>query len=103
MAKVLDTKRANNILRWLIIILTVFFAFNAISAYTRLTRIANDKSMCASTLDYYECVRLNDIIIGNIEEEIKVNIYLAIIPALAFFGGTILYKHLFRDKDVLNI
>lgn len=84
-----------------VVLLTMYFAFNTINGYSRLSRIQMLRDSCpyATWLTedkaYIECRSDNLIIIHNIENSIHYNKYLAILLPAIFFGGSALHRYLF--------
>lgn len=82
-----------------VILLTVYFAFNAISAYSRLDRVRQYRSECDNwKSDYTQCLRLMHGTVSNVEGIVRTNTYLAVGLPIVFFGGTILYQYLLPKR-----
>ena len=91
--------RLYKIARIVVIVLTIYFAFNAISAYSRLGRVREYPSECSnSKLEYTECLRLMYGTVNNVEEIVRTNAYIAVLLPTVFFGGMILYQYMFPKR-----
>jgi len=84
-----------------IILLTVYFAFNAFSSYSRLADVREYPSECNKEYlksDYTECLKLMHGTVNNVETNTRNYAYIALTLPLVFFGGTLLYKYTFPKK-----
>lgn len=85
-----------------VILLTLFFSFNAIDTYTRLKNVREYPSECRKDYwksDYAECLILMQGAVDKVAEGVETNAYIAILLPISFFGGTSLYKYIFPKKN----
>lgn len=90
--------RLYKVVRIIVVLLTVYFAINTTDAYFRKIRIEKAKDSCKDT-EYTECIRLNYMILSNIENDINRNAFVAIFLPVVFFGGKKLIEYIFPDKQ----
>ncbi len=86
---------------FVVILLTLYYSFNAIYAYTRLENVKKYPSECNKDYwksDYAECLVLMHGTVDNVAEEVGTNTFIAILLPASFFGGTLLYKFIFPAK-----
>lgn len=91
--------RLYKLARIIVVVLTIYFAFTAISAYSRLDSVREYPSECDNwETDYVECLRLMYGVENNVSRIVRTNTYLAVGLPVVFFGGTVLYQFLFPKR-----
>lgn len=94
--------RLYKIAKIVVVLLTIYFAFNAIDSYSGLGTAQMARESCAPNEYYTQCLKNSLIILSNIENSIRNNTFIAILLPVVFFGGTALYQYLFTIQDQLT-
>jgi hypothetical protein len=90
--------RLYKVAKIIVVLLTIYFAADIANAYFRKIRVEKAKDSCKDT-GYTECIRLNYMILSNIEDDIRKNTYVAIFLPLVFFGGKKLFEYIFPSSQ----